>query len=254
MMAEEETMQKSEWNGYTKLDFVFEEHKACLVFPKDEVKTNRWALKTEYFEAFNDTAFMLLERGYHFAYIQNDNRWGQREDLERKKRFADYLHTQFGLARKCVPIGFSCGGLFAIKFAALYPETVSVLYLDAPVVELLSMLGLGRGGEEGSVHLRVFRGEILGVFGATIADMLSYRDHPLDHLQTLIKQKIPTALVYGGVDTVVYHEENCDLLIRAFEKTDVPFLCICKPECDHHPHGLSDPTPVVEFILAHDKD
>jgi hypothetical protein len=29
------------------------------------------------------------------------------------------------------------------------------------------------------------------------------------------------------------------------------FVQIVKLGCDHHPHGLADPSPVVNFILAH---
>ena len=28
-------------------------------------------------------------------------------------------------------------------------------------------------------------------------------------------------------------------------------LLIVKPGCDHHPHSLSDPAPVVDFIEKH---
>ncbi len=243
--------RERQWNGFTKLEFLFEDHEACLVYPPEENKTPHWALKTEYFSAFNDTAILLLNKGYHFAYIQNDHRWGGREDLARKKRFGEYLQKEFHLLEKCVPIGLSCGGLIAIKLAGIYPEMVSVLYIDAPVVDLLSMLSLGRHHEQ---HEELFRDEILQTFQTTVSQMLSYRDHPLDWLPSVIAHKIPTVLVYGGKDTVVFPDENAEVVKRAFRGTDVPFLCICKPTCDHHPHGLEDPTPVVDFILQFDKD
>ena len=28
-------------------------------------------------------------------------------------------------------------------------------------------------------------------------------------------------------------------------------VVIAKPNCDHHPHSLTDPTPIVEFVLKH---
>ena len=30
-----------------------------------------------------------------------------------------------------------------------------------------------------------------------------------------------------------------------------PLLTIGKKDCGHHPHGLDDPTPIIQFILHH---
>ena len=45
--------------------------------------------------------------------------------------------------------------------------------------------------------------------------------------------------------------ENGLLLQEAYEAAGLPLAVFIKPGCDHHPHGLADPTPVVEFILQH---
>ena len=66
----------------------------------------------------------------------------------RVRRFRDFLTAEFGLSEKCVPVGMSCGGLHAVKLAAAHPEMVSALYLDAPVINLLSCpFGLGGGSD-----------------------------------------------------------------------------------------------------------
>jgi len=48
---------------------------------------------------------------------------------------------------------------------------------------------------------------------------------------------------------VVPYCENGVFLQRAYEKAGLNLEVYIKPGCDHHPHGLEDPTPVVEFIL-----
>lgn len=54
---------------------------------------------------------------------------------------------QIQKANRGVLIGMSCGGLQAVKQAARHPGMVSLLYPDAPVINLLSCpFGLGDKG------------------------------------------------------------------------------------------------------------
>lgn len=66
-----------------------------------------------------------------------------------KEAFCEFLHQEFGLDQKCLPVGMSCGGMHAVYFAAKYPERIAALYLDAPVLNLLSCpAGVGLAGDE----------------------------------------------------------------------------------------------------------
>ena len=138
-MREKET--QFEWNGYKGVEFHFEGRLCFLVFPKESREKKKWLLKTEYWNAFPKFELAMLERGYHLAYIANKSRWMVPEDIEAKAHLADYLIREYGLDRKCVPVGMSCGGLHAVYFAASHPEYVSSLYIDAPVMNLLSCPG-----------------------------------------------------------------------------------------------------------------
>ena len=46
-------------------------------------------------------------------------------------------------------------------------------------------------------------------------------------------------------------EENGILLERAYKENGIDLEVHIKPECAHHPHGLENPEPIVEFILSH---
>ena len=131
-------MRESTWNGYKRIDFSFEGRECILVFPTCANENKNWLLKTEYFDAFPSFEVEMLSRGWHLAYIKNVTRWCLDEDLDLKERFAEFLCREYGLYPKCVPVGMSCGGMIATKFAAKYPHRVSALYLDAPVMNLLS--------------------------------------------------------------------------------------------------------------------
>ena len=52
--------------------------------------------------------------------------------------FQEYVTAAFGLAPQTVLFGFSRGGLYACNYAMEHPERVLLLYLDAPVLDLLS--------------------------------------------------------------------------------------------------------------------
>jgi len=234
----------ADFYGFRQEEFEFAGRQAILVFPKEENRTPKWLLKTEYFGAFPNGEIAFLEKGYHLAYLQNRNRWGLDEDQHDKAEFAKYLHETYGLSGTCVPVGMSCGGLHGVDLAALHPELVSVLYLDAPVINLLSCGGcLGRS----QIGQEVCQ-EMLDALGLTMAEMIAYRKHPLDRIPALIEKRIPVVLVYGEADTIVPYEENGAYLEAAYKAAGVPLLVIGKPGCDHHPHGLEDPAPIVEFV------
>ena len=232
--------------GYKCETFNFDGKEAIIVFPNVKDSLNRWAYKTEYFNAFPYLEYILLEKGFHIAFVTNDTRWGTPKDMARQNAFTSFVIEKYGLNQKFVPIGMSCGGLYGIKFASLYPEKVSCLYIDAPVVNILSLAGYGDLVPEYD-----FRTEILKAMDMTKGQLISYRDHPLDHLPSLIKNNIPTVLVYGDADDVVYPKENAWIVEQTFKGTSVPFLSIVKPGCNHHPHSLVDSTPVVDFILKY---
>ena len=237
-------MKETIWNGFKRIDFEFEGREAILVFPDKANEDKNWLLKTEYFDAFPDYEIEMVKRGWHLAYIKNITRWCLDEDLDLKKRFADYLTTEFGLHKKCVPIGMSCGGLIGSKFAARYPDYVSALYLDAPVLDIRSWPG-GLGTGIGTPHCWE---ECKKIYGLTDFNAFRFSDNPLDHVKEIADTHIPIFMVCGDSDTVVPYQENGEPFYKEMISYNAVIEQIVKPDCDHHPHSLEDPTPIVSFI------
>lgn len=244
---------KELWNGFVIKRMEFEGHDACVVFPKEGTANGKLMVKTEYWDAFpNAIEIPLLNKGFHLCFVKNDNRWASEDQLDRKARFVRYVCKEYGLCERTVPVGMSCGGLIAVKFAAKYPELVSCLYLDAPVMNYMSCpCGFGTGNAlvgEGYDGIK----EVLDALQLSgMSELICYREMPMDKIPTLITNYIPVALVVGGSDTVVPFHENGILLKNAYEQAGLPLAFAIKPECAHHPHGLEDPTEMVEFILKH---
>lgn len=231
----------SEWEGFSVLKFTFDERPAKLVCPKENAN-GKWALRTEYFGAFAQVDLALLARGWHLAFIKNDNRWAQEGDLARKAAFVEFVSKEFDLEDKCTPIGLSCGGMYAVMLAARIPERIDVLYLDAPVLNLLSCpcdMGVAQSGLFEEFH---------GFTGKTRSELLSYRDHPIDQLPILLAHDIPVVLVAGDSDRTVPYCENGAILAREYQDQGGRLWVCVKEGCDHHPHALEDPTPIVNAI------
>ena len=240
-------VKETTWNGFRRIDFSFEGKQAILVFPKKVNENKNWLLKTEYFDAFPAFEIEMLQRGWHLAYVQNVTRWCLDEDLDRKKHFAQYLHEEYGLYPKCVPVGMSCGGLIAAKLAAKYPECVSALYLDAPVLNLLSCPG---GVGVSKVEDGILQ-EFIDATGITLSALTYYREHPIDQLPILVKNNIPIILLYGELDMGVPYCENGAIFEKYYRENGGVFVAIGRKNCGHHPHGLTDNTPLIEFVEAY---
>ena len=234
---------RATWEGFQRIDFIYEGREAVLVLPKQEDPKGKWMLKTEYFGAFPRLEIELLERGYYLAYLKNKSRWVKEDDIEAKASFIKHVSEKYSLSKKCIPIGMSCGGMHAIYLASRHPELIAAVYADAPVVNLLSCpFAIGRPGCDGMAA------EFTDHKGLTLRDMLSFRDHPLDEAPAMASAGVPLVLVSGDSDKTVPYEENGAVLERIYKEAGAPLLTIIKKGGDHHPHGLEDNTRIIEFI------
>jgi pimeloyl-ACP methyl ester carboxylesterase len=156
------------------------------------------------------------------------------------------LTETFGLATQCVLEGFSRGALFALNWAALNPQFVACLYLDAPVCDFKSWPG-GRGKGKGSVDDWQ---RLKQVYGFTDDEALAYTFNPVDNLAPIAAAGIPIIAVYGEADVDLPPEENILLLQTRYQALGGDITLIAKPGIGHHPHSLADPTPLSTFILS----
>ena len=241
-------MFESNWHGYEAKPFLFEGREAVVVFPKKARPGNPWTLKTEYRDAFPDTELRLLAEGFHAAFVKNENRWFTPEEVALKARFVRHVSQTFGLASKCVPIGMSCGGGYAVKLAGMYPELVQCMYIDAPVLNYCSVPGkIGNKFIAG-----MWESEFVKAYpGIRRWQLPGFREHPICFADVLKKHGIPILLVWGKEDQTVPYEENGLLLEQALEGTGQLKVFEVAAR-GHHPHGfIGNNQPIVDFILEH---
>lgn len=235
--------------GYRQLTFKLDNgRKATVVRPYITAAGRPYAWRGEFFGHQPQTDLALLERGYHVVYVDAQNMLGAPPAMAIWERFHALL-DQAGLNGKITLIGMSRGGLYCYNWAARRPETVSVLYGDAPVCDFKSWpLGKGRS----AVASKTDWGYVLKHYGfKDDAEALAYEKNPVDNLEPLAKAGIPIIHVVGQADKTVPVEENTDIVERRYKALGGVIEVIRKPGVDHHPHSLENPEPIVQFILAH---
>lgn len=237
------------WNGFKRHNFVVDGCPAWVVEPKVALPGNPWSWCMEFPDAFTQrcAAPALLEKGFYHAYIKVGNTFGCPTAIKHLNAFYRAL-TAKGLAAKPALIGLSRGGLYAYRWASENPDKVAVIYGDAPVCDFKSWPA-GKGNGQGS---KEDWAALLSLYGfKDEAEALAYPHNPIDTLAPLAQAKVPLIHVVGDVDDAVPYAENTAIVEERYKKLGGEIVVIHKPTVGHHPHGLDDPTPVVEFILKH---
>ena len=235
------------WNGFECEIFEFAGREAFIVHPSG-APCGRLLLKTEYMDAFPAFDAAMLERGWYLIHVRHKNRWATDDETHLMADFVRFCAQKLHADPRCALEGMSCGGLQAARFAALYPQLTAVLYLDAPVLSIPSMAG---AGAMDPALIAEFRPEILAAYGIDDAALADFHQSPADDLSSLTENSIPVILLYGDADTTVVWEENGKILESFYRQHGGTLRVIAKPGVGHHPHGLADPVPIVEFVQAH---
>lgn len=240
----------SDYNGYERRDYQFEGRDVIVVKPREEEPGKPWAWRMEFFEHFPYADLELLKRGWHIVYHRVSHKYGAPEALHMLHSFQQELGKEEGLTALPVLIGLSRGGVYALNYAAIYPEQVALLYLDAPVIDLNSWPG-GKGVGIGSTELWE---QCLRVYGVSEESAESHFSNLYqENMRVIAEAGIPVMLVAGDADVVVPYEENGQILADYLQHKGHPIEVIIKKGVGHHPHSLEDPTPIIQFIEVHYK-
>jgi len=238
--------KRSTWiRDIEKHEFEVAGRPVTVLCPPTPREGRYWAWKGEFLDAFPGTEIALLDKGFYIAYMSYPDHFGAPVVVEAWDEFYRVLTQDHGFAPKVALIGLSRGGLYCYTWAAANPEKVACLYGDAPVCDMRSWPG-GRGNGPGSPE--EWRKAIAAYGFSSEEEMLAYDKNPVDNLAPLADAGIPILHVYGEADEVVPWEENTGVVAERYRALGGDIQLIGKPGCKHHPHGLEDPAPVVEFI------
>ena len=236
---------KRNYYGYECFDFRFNGREARIVRPKRIAKGCPWIWRARFWGHEPQTEIALLERGFHIAYCDVAELFGNDEAIGVWDSFYEML-TAAGLAKKAVLEGFSRGGVYVYRWAVHSPSRVACVYADAPVLDFKSWPGgKGKGGGN-PVEWQRFK-EDFGL--ASEEEALAFKGNPLDMAAEIARGGYPMLHVCGLADVVVPIEENTDPFEKKVLESGGRITVIRKPGIGHHPHSLPNPQPIVDFIL-----
>jgi pimeloyl-ACP methyl ester carboxylesterase len=240
--------KRSLWFGFERFDFVVDGKPVLVVAPEHEAPGRPWAWHGEFFGHKPNPDLALLGRGFHVVYMSVPDMLGAPEAVAHWNAFYRELTGKYGFAKKAALVGLSRGGLYVYNWAAANPECVACVYGDAPVCDFKSWPGGFGKGQRSDRDWNL----VLKCYGfKSDAEAMAYAKNPVDNLGPLAAAKVPLLHVYGDADEVVPWDENTGVVAERYRKLGGSITLIPKPGVHHHPHGLDDSTPIVDFVWRH---
>lgn len=237
--------KKSQWEGFDRYDFICNARRATVVVPRKVAEGRPWIWRPAFFGAFPSVDKALLEKGFHVVYYDLTHLYGSPRAQRLGTDFYDVMRRYYRLSPKVTLEGFSRGGLFAFNWGAKNPDKVACIYVDAPVCD---MLYFSKNWE------RSFWEGFLAEWGLTEETAKDFKGNPIDNLAPLAAAGIPVIGVCGDSDKTVPYESHMKIAAERYRALGGLVEIIVKPGCDHHPHSLENPEPVVDFIVRNQPD
>ncbi len=239
--------KKGQWHGFTSVEFKVNDKAVTVVIPDKPTNTDKlpWVWHGEFFGHRPQPDIELLKRGFHIVYTSVPDLLGCPKAVAHWDKVYEELTTHHNFAKKVALVGLSRGGLYCYNWAATNPQCVACIYGDAPVCDLKSWPG-GKGKGKGSARDWELAKQVYGF--ANDDEAIAYKQNPVDTLSELAKNKVALLHVYGDADDVVPWDENTGVIATRYRELGGDIKLIGKPGVGHHPHGLEDSAPIVEFI------
>lgn len=244
-----------EWYGFVRHNFEIEGCKAFIVEPPNPAPGLPWSWCLQWAEAFvpRTPALKLLERGFHHVHIDVFSTRMNPEGIQKAEKFYALLQ-KMGFHKKAALIGMSYGGLFSWRWAAEHPETVGAIYADCPVCNL-AFASERNSSNATPEMLEVHKSEgakNIAAYGVkTHEEMQSHPLSPLNNYKPIAEAKIPILVLRGAQDQTVLPQTNIDIFAERIKSAGGDITVINRECYGHHPHGMDDPRPLVDFILRH---
>jgi len=233
-----------DFHGYAQHEFEVDNVACKVVCPNEAASGNPWIWRARFWGHEPQTDIALLEEGFHVAYTDVSDLFGNDVAVKRWNRFYACLTGDHGFARKPALEGMSRGGLIIYNWAIANPDKVACIYGDAPVLDIRSWPG-GKGDGPGSESDWKM---CMRHYNLTEDTATDFKGNPVDNLQHLVDAGIPLLHVVGAADKVVPVSENTAVLAGRYRGLGGSIQVISKDGIGHHPHSLKDPQPIVDFI------
>lgn len=233
-------VRRDKFFGFDRTSFEFHGHQAWVVSPKGKsLPGSPWTWTMQWATSFvpRTSVPQLLVDGYHHVTIDTFQHRMDETGLKVSCEFQKFLVEKLGFAKKVDLVGLSWGGFFAVRYANRYPENVSHLYLDGP------LMSFQRFACPSPWH----------AMPPADGDWSKDPRMPITMGPSLAKANIPILLLYGGQDQTCIPSANCEPFIKAFQDAGGVIKVIKRDAYGHHPHGVEPGEPTIRFFFE-DRD
>ena len=230
-------VRTDKWHGYSRIVFKFQGHEAWIVEPSCTPRADRaWTWTMQWADAFVERTGVLdlLGRGWHHVTIDTFRHRMNEEGLRVSREYQKFLVDELGFKSKANLVGMSWGGFFSTRYASRYPDCVSKIYLDAPLLVLDRLRGLPEADTVEKAE------RIIGPWARTGLKSGEWKNNsemPVNLAERLAKTGIPILLLYGGEDQTVPPELNSEVFIEKFKSAGGKINVKRRYLFGHHPHG-----------------
>ena len=250
LLAQSNSVEKTVvWKGFEKSEFEFEGRAAFLVKPKKSIEGNPWVWRAHFPTWHTEMDSILLERGFHVAYINTNGMLGHASAMQVWDHFYNYLVANKQLAPKVALEGVSRGGLYVYGWAKRNPDKVTCIYAEAPVCDPKSWPG-GKGISSGSEKDWAMW---LKLNEVSEQEAVHVEDIPLNDLKGLASFKVPILHVISHLDKVVPPSENTDILVQNYLKAGGPIsvypMTRGQQNLEGHHFPIENPAYFANFII-----
>ena len=250
--------EKIEYPPFALHSVLVEKGWVIVLCPEKPLSGKPWVLAPTFYDVrvnpvFNmaRTELELVRQGFFVVCASPGVLLGAPDPTKRWDVVYEEMTSKYGLSKRVALMGLSREGLPLVRWAAANPGKVSCLYLDRAVCDFKSWpggkLGVGKGSPEDwktLLKLYNFKDE---------AEAMAFKENPVDLAPKLIADKVAIIYVAGEKDEVVPYEENGARMKDQYEKLGGSFQLMMRQGEEHHPHGLNDPTPIVDFIKRYEQ-
>lgn len=210
-----------------------------------------WGMKSDAVEQFTRGDLQLLDKGYHVVIAPGDVS-GHPSGNSKIDAAYETLTQTYGFSKTLSMASMSRETLALFRWASANPEKVESIYVDNGVCNVNSWPAgkLVPGSEsQGSGDARSWALFKQSFGFASDEEALASKESPIDLLEPLAKADVPILMGCGTVDAIVPFEENAALMKQRYAQLGGSIRIITEDK-GHHPHGLRDMRPVVEFVLS----
>lgn len=244
-----EEAELSDWKGFERYDFKFQGRKARLVLPQKALPGKPWIWRARFPDWHTTADSILVAEGFHLAYVNTDNLYGNREAVQVWDDFFTLLTSEQDLQEQVSLMGVSRGGLFIYNWAKANVDKVACIYAEAPVLDFKSWPG-GFGTGEGSPKDWLRLKEVYGF--ATDEEAKNYADNPIDNLNELPTKRVPILHMIGLQDQIVPVEENTLPFVQKYIKSGGLATIVTAVDGEQNLKGhhfpIQTPRLVADFI------